>query len=78
MKNCKDCAVLQRCDKATHIENYKILGCSEFKYLYGQRKINPVGHYPCCSSCGEKLKNDAMLNCCPNCGIEIKEGEVNA
>lgn len=31
MNDCKDCATINECDKATHIENYQIDGCMDFK-----------------------------------------------
>lgn len=31
MNDCKDCATINECDKATHIENYRIDGCMVFK-----------------------------------------------
>ena len=30
-ENCNDCANIEECEKATHAENYRLKGCSDFR-----------------------------------------------
>ena len=83
--NCNDCLHSDVCEKAKHIENYRLSECNDFKdkknfveLKHGKWKLHSSGNGTC-SLCGITQKNvwdyDNWQNYCGHCGAIMDEGE---
>ena len=76
--SCKDCINNDSCEKATHIENYRLKGCSDFidagdvrraEYMFSKHELAKL--YV------KKLQEAEQPKICPWCGQMFNQGGGN-